>query len=185
MHYTIYKITNKANGKIYIGKHQTEDLNDGYMGSGKRLKDAIKHYGMDNFEKKILFQFDNETDMNAKEAELVTESFVNEDSNYNMCPGGNGGFGYINNSGISKFKGKRHTEETKLKILKSREYYTHSEETKQKISQANDRTNKSRGEKTSKALRGKTKSEEHKRKIAEAIKKRHAEKRAGEAKVAN
>ena len=96
MFYTIYKITNKLDGKIYIGKHQTKDLNDGYMGSGKHLKRAIDKYGLENFTKEILFQFDNEIDMNAKEAELVTEEFVKEDTNYNLCPGGNGGWGYIN-----------------------------------------------------------------------------------------
>jgi hypothetical protein len=101
MFYTIYKITNKINEKIYIGKHQTKDLNDGYMGSGKHLKNAIEKYGIENFEKEILFQFDNETDMNTKEAELVTEEFAKEDTNYNICPGGKGGWGYINSNGLS------------------------------------------------------------------------------------
>jgi hypothetical protein len=100
MFYTIYKITNKLDGKIYIGKHQTHDLNDGYMGSGKILNYAINKHGIHNFSKEILFQFDNENQMNAKEAELVTEEFVKEDTNYNLCPGGNGGFGHINTSGI-------------------------------------------------------------------------------------
>lgn len=99
MFYIIYKITNKLNGKIYIGKHQTEDINDAYMGSGKHLKRAINKYGLENFIKEILFQFDNEADMNAKEAKLVTEEFVKEDTNYNLCPGGHGGFGYVNSTG--------------------------------------------------------------------------------------
>jgi len=101
MFYTIYKITNKLNNKIYIGKHQTKDLNDNYMGSGKHIKRAIEKCGIKNFNKEILFQFDNEADMNAKEAELVTDEFVKEDTNYNLCPGGNGGFGHINLNGIN------------------------------------------------------------------------------------
>ena len=112
MIYTIYKITNKLNGKIYIGKHQTKDLNDGYMGSGKHLKYAINKYGIENFKKEYLFQFDNESDMNAKEAELVTEEFCLREDTYNLCVGGQGGFSYINNN--SDLISKRDTYENKL-----------------------------------------------------------------------
>jgi len=97
MFYTIYKITNIINHKVYIGKHQTKDLNDGYMGSGVHLKRVIEKHGIENFKKEILFQFDNEDEMNAKEAELVTEEFSLREDTYNLCPGGKGGFGYLNN----------------------------------------------------------------------------------------
>lgn len=96
MYYTIYKIVNKLDNKSYIGKHQTKDLNDGYMGSGKLIKAAIKKYGIENFEKQILYIFDNEAEMNAKEKELVD---IVSESSYNLVEGGTGGFGYINRTG--------------------------------------------------------------------------------------
>ena len=52
--YYIYRITNKVNGKTYIGQHKYKELNDSYMGSGVHLRRAQKKYGMENFEKKIL-----------------------------------------------------------------------------------------------------------------------------------
>lgn len=55
--------------------------------------------------------------MRAKEAELVTEEFCLRKDTYNLVIGG-GGFNYINNSGIVKFKGKKHSDETKRKISK-------------------------------------------------------------------
>jgi len=102
MFYTIYKITNNVNGKYYIGKHQTKDLNDGYMGSGKFIKRAIEKYGVKNFTKEIIHVFDNEKDMNDKEKELVVVS----EETYNLCPGGEGGFGYINENKLNGFHKK-------------------------------------------------------------------------------
>lgn len=96
MHYTIYQITNKLDGKIYIGKHQTKALADDYMGSGKHLTRAQKKHGLENFEKQILFIFDTEEEMNLKEAELVSEEFCAREDTYNICPGGKGGWGYNN-----------------------------------------------------------------------------------------
>ena len=60
MKHTIYKTTNNINGKIYIGKHSTEDPNDSYMGSGVAFENAVKRYGKENFSKEILFTFDDE-----------------------------------------------------------------------------------------------------------------------------
>ena len=119
MFYTIYKITNKINGKIYIGKHQTKDLDDGYMGSGKHLKHAQNKYGIENFEKEILFQFDNEAEMNAKEAELVNEEFVLREDTYNICVGGQGGFGYINSNGMNHGEWHEQNLESHMRNLSS------------------------------------------------------------------
>ena len=103
MFYTIYKITNKINGKTYIGKHQTKNLEDGYMGSGKYLKSAITKHGIENFTKEILFVLDTEEEMNYIEKELVTIDFCESKNTYNICEGGQGGFSYINQNKLYGF----------------------------------------------------------------------------------
>lgn len=93
MYFTIYKITNNINGKYYIGKHQTKNIDDEYMGSGKLIQSAIKKYGIENFTKEILHICKTEEEMNLLEKKLVVIS----ENTYNLCEGGKGGFSYIRN----------------------------------------------------------------------------------------
>ena len=101
MFYYLYEIKNKINGKIYVGVHKTKNMNDGYMGSGKVIQDAIKKHGIENFTKVILEMFDNSNDMFLKETEIVTDEFLARDDVYNLRRGGSGGFDYINAHGLN------------------------------------------------------------------------------------
>lgn len=87
-HYIIYRITNKINGNYYIGQHITQNLNDGYMGSGKLILRAIKKYGIENFVKEYLHFCESEKQLNILEEQLVITNDQDPNS-YNLIKGGN------------------------------------------------------------------------------------------------
>jgi len=136
MYYTVYKITNVLNNKVYIGCHHTSDLNDNYMGSGTQIIRAIKKYGKENFKKEYLAIFDNKDDMLEMEAQLVNEKFIQREDTYNIIKGGGSSVGFItvkNEEGriflvpvddpryiigelIPHTKGRKHTPEAKKKM---------------------------------------------------------------------
>jgi len=89
--FTVYKTTNLVNGKYYIGKHETNDIDDDYLGSGLLLRRAINHYGSEYFKKEILHLCKTRSDMEDKERELVNEGLINDNMTYNIALGGQGG----------------------------------------------------------------------------------------------
>ena len=83
-----YKITNNLNNHYYYGIHSTDNINDGYMGSGIRLQYAYKKYGIENFTKEILKYFGTREEAAEYEAEMVTEQLVKDNECYNCIVGG-------------------------------------------------------------------------------------------------
>ena len=134
----IYKITNKTDGKIYVGQ-TIQPLDERFRQHRKKssrcryLKRAFEKYGFDNFVfEMICICFDE--DLDKFEIQYMTKFNSIVPNGYNLRAGGNSG---------------RHNEETKKKIsatLKGRtdivrNYSNHigkklSEKTKKKISDA-------------------------------------------------
>lgn len=87
----IYLITNKINGKKYIGKQLHENKKN-YLGSGTVMKKAIKKYGKENFMKEILCSgIDSEETLAKTEIEyLIKYDAKNSEDFYNLIIGGQG-----------------------------------------------------------------------------------------------
>lgn len=190
----VYITTNLTNGKQYVGSHRGE-INDSYLGFGKLVHIAIKKYGRENFERKILEICDEKHNLILEEKYIKEFKTLTPDG-YNLSPtGGVKGGGRLNKETKRKLsiahKGKKLSNEHKQnlsKALKNREF---SEETKNKISESlkgkpspnkgvkmSDEQKKkigdaNRGRKLSKETKEKMKGEkspEHKKSISESLK---------------
>ena len=98
----VYETTNIVNGKKYIGKHSTTNINDGYIGSGTIIRKSIKKYGKLNFTRKILKLCNSFDEAYDYESLLITPEICNDRNYYNVMEGGRGGSKssiiYCNNS---------------------------------------------------------------------------------------
>jgi group I intron endonuclease len=95
----IYKITNKVNGKIYVGqsKKSIEDRFQRHIKAARKkcnryLYDAMNHYGYDNFIIEVI-----ETDIEKEQIDEREQFWIKELSTlmpngYNMTKGGGGGY---------------------------------------------------------------------------------------------
>lgn len=104
--FTVYQIKNLVDGKIYVGAHSTNKLNDNYWGSSRYLTEDIKKIGKSNFEKRILYVFDNVEDMKNMEAQIVTKEFCMNPDTYNRIVGGLESFSTIGMVTVKDKKGK-------------------------------------------------------------------------------
>lgn len=116
--YCIYQISNKINGKRYIGQHKYSDENNPmgeYKGSGLLLRKAYKKYGIENFSVEILYRrIRDKKTVDAMEIWAI-EKYKPE---YNIAKGGSGGDTYSkltdndkkkHNDNLSKaLKGRKH-----------------------------------------------------------------------------
>jgi hypothetical protein len=143
----------------------------------------------------------SEVDMYEKEAELVTESEVQNVNSYNLTNGGFGGFSHIDSSGennpnFGKSNWKKNKTEEEILIINSKRASkgekngmfgkTHTDEVKKKLSEINsvplhERVGEEKAEeikkKTSERFKGKPKTEDQKRKMSEAAKARWAKRK--------
>lgn len=100
----IYKITNKINGKIYVGQHRSETFDTKYWGSGSNLHDAKIEYGIDNFTQEILVWCETLEQMNEQEMFWIKKLNSRDPSiGYNIQPGG-------------KLQGYEHTPEVRRRL---------------------------------------------------------------------
>lgn len=161
----IYKITNMLNGKMYIGKHKTTDLDDEYMGSSAWLKRSINKHGKENFHKEWLMFCEDEEEMNYMEYVFVDQTWVDRSDTYNLKIGGKGGWDYINSRPISEETRKKLSAITHLRNLGKKL----SDITKAKIGAANRNPSIETRMKISKANKGRKMSKEQRNKLDEII----------------
>jgi len=146
--------------------HSTNNLEDGYMGSGKRLRASIRKHGKDNHTKEIIGFFDNRELLVEAEKEVITPDMVTDKNCMNLMGGGNGGYvseeacikggkkgsetfwvkfysnakfrGYIRSKYHNYRKGRWCDNEYREKLLKNLDWVgkTHTDETKRKMSES-------------------------------------------------
>ena len=158
----IYKITNKLNGKVYIGQsididtrwRQHINAKDNYA-----IHNAIKKYGKENFKFEVLLECPANM-LDVWERDMIALYDCISPKGYNLTEGG---------------EGHHLSEETKIKISNARKGIPRSEETKIKISNAQkgiplSAETRLKMSEAKKGVKRGPHSEEHKRKISESNK---------------
>ena len=90
-HHIVYKTTCMITGKFYIGLHSTDNLQDGYQGSGVHLWRSIKKHGKDQHTSEILECLPSRIEAAERKKVLIAEH-LGTACCMNLIPGGTGYF---------------------------------------------------------------------------------------------
>ena len=88
-HY-LYKIT-RDGGRFYVGIHSTNNLDDGYFGSGTILLKSIKKHGKESHSMEIMEFLPDRDLLELREYEVVNEELLKNPLCMNIKRGGEGG----------------------------------------------------------------------------------------------
>ena len=158
----VYLITNKVNGKRYVGMHKSPHIDDSYFASGLIINRALDKHGRDAFDRDILATAGSRKEMCNVEKRFIAEL----DPEYNLTVGGDGGAVKCPEL-LERLRilatGRPVSEETRSRISKSlvgkRKGVTFSDDHKKKISEG------MKGK-----LKGKRITDQHKQNISKATK---------------
>lgn len=87
----IYRTTCSLTNRYYYGMHSTNNLNDGYLGSGKFLRNSINKHGIENHICEHLEFLDSREKLKQREIEIVNDEMLSDPLCMNLKKGGEGG----------------------------------------------------------------------------------------------
>lgn len=91
----VYKITclkGSLSGHYYFGQHKTNNLNDGYTGSGIKITNYFKHYSKvdgETYIKEIIGFYNSDDELNNAEYQFIGDKYFTDPLCLNLCAGGN------------------------------------------------------------------------------------------------
>lgn len=94
-YYLVYRTENLLTGHFYYGVHETNVIEDGYLGSGRKLKEAIKLYGAANFKRRVVARCRSRAKMYELEKKFIAP-WIGDPRCYNLHRGGKGGWQHVN-----------------------------------------------------------------------------------------
>ncbi|MFA5458634.1 MAG: GIY-YIG nuclease family protein [Synergistaceae bacterium] len=143
----IYKATNRANGKIYIGKTTRSlkrRLSEHFKSEKGYFPNALRKYGLQGFEFTKIENCKSENSLNEREMYWISFFGCKYPGGYNLTDGGEGMSGFSPSEATRKklsnaLGGLTRSDDTRKKMSLSRQGIVFSENHRKNISEANRR----------------------------------------------